>query len=169
MPPINALEVLAAMISPAVLMAAGSSVVLSTSNRLGRVVDRVRLLMKDAQRLEQASPETETPAESAEHDLILEQLDYCSRRMNLLRSALAGLYASLALLVLTSLLIGLFVVVKGEAGWMPLGTGLAGAVAFLFSMLQLVREAAWAVIGTQNEMQFISQLLAKRRPPQRKH
>ena len=84
--------------------------------------------------------------------------------MNLLRSALAGLYASLALLVLTSLLIGLMVLLKGDAGWIPLGTGLAGAVAFLFSMLQLVREAAWAVIGTQSEMQYISRLLAKRRP-----
>jgi len=164
----NTLEVLAAMISPAVLMAAGSSVVLSTSNRLGRVVDRVRLLMKDAQRLDQASPESETPAEIAQHDFILEQLDFCSRRMNLLRSALAGLYLSLALLVLTSLLIGLFVLLKGDAGWIPLGTGLTGAVAFLFSMLQLIREAAWAVLGTQSEMQFISQLLAKRRPPQKK-
>lgn len=164
MPPINALEVLAAMISPAVLMAAGGSVVLSTSNRLGRVVDRVRMLMKDAQRLDQVSLETESAEEAFQHDFILEQLDYCARRMNLLRSALAGLYASLALLVLTSLLIGLMVLLKGDAGWMPLGTGLTGALAFLFSMLQLVREAAWAVIGTQNEMQYISRLLAKRRP-----
>ncbi len=162
MPPINTLEVLAAMISPAVLMAAGGSVVLSTSNRLGRVVDRVRYLMKDAQRLDQVSPEVESPAEAAEHELILSQLDFCSRRMNLLRSALAGLYASLALLVTTSLLIGLMVLLKGEAGWLPLGTGLTGAIAFLFSMLQLVREAAWAVLGTKNEMQFISKLLTKR-------
>ena len=167
MPPINTLEVLAAMISPAVLMAAGGSVVLSTSNRLGRVVDRVRYLMKDAQRLDQVTHEAETAMEAAEHDLILEQLDYCSRRMNLLRSALAGLYASLALLVTTSLLIGLMVLLKGEAGWVPLLTGLSGALAFLFSMLQLVREAAWAVFGTQNEMQFISRLLSKRRPQKR--
>jgi hypothetical protein len=150
------------MISPAVLMAAGGSVVLSTSNRLGRVVDRVRYLMKDAQRLDLVAAETETAAEAAEHELILAQLDYCSRRMNLLRSALAGLYASLALLVMTSLLIALMVLLKGDAGWVPLGTGLAGALAFLFSMLQLVREAAWAVLGTQNEMQFISKILAKR-------
>jgi hypothetical protein len=128
------------------------------------VVDRVRLLMKDAQRLDQVPPESETLAEIAQHDFILEQLDYCSRRMNLLRSALAGLYLALALLVLTSLLIGLFVLLKGDAGWIPLGTGLTGALAFLFSMLQLIREAAWAVFGTQNEMQFISQLLARRRP-----
>jgi hypothetical protein len=152
------------MISPAVLMAAGGSVVLSTSNRLGRVVDRVRNLMKDAQRLDLVAAESETPAEVAEHDLILAQLDYCSRRMNLLRSALAGLYGALALLVMTSLLIALMVLLKGDAGWMPLATGLAGALAFLFSMLQLVREAAWAVLGTQNEMQFISKILAKRRP-----
>ena len=84
--------------------------------------------------------------------------------MYLLRSALAGLYASLALLVLTSLVIGLMVLLKGEAGWVPLGTGLTGALAFLFSMLQLVREAAWAVIGTQGEMEFIERLLARRRP-----
>jgi hypothetical protein len=164
LPPINALEVLAAMISPAVLMAAGSSVILSTSNRLGRVVERVRQLMKDAQRLEGVDPATETPAEAEQHDFILQQLEFCALRMNLLRSALAGLYTSLALLVLTSLLIGVLIFLRGDAGWLPLGTGLTGAFAFLFSMVQLVREAAWAVIGTQGEMAFIERLLNRRKP-----
>ena len=70
-------------------------------------------------------------------------------------------------MVLTSLLIGLFVLLRGDAGWLPLGTGLTGALAFLFAMLQLVREAAWAVIGTQGEMEFIERLLARRRSKQK--
>jgi hypothetical protein len=161
--PINAIEILAAMISPAVLMAAAGSVVLSTSNRLGRVVDRTRQLLHDAQRLDTVPPESESDMERAQHDLILEQLDFLSRRMYLLRAALAGLYGSMALLVMTSLLIGLLVLLQGDAGWMPLLTGLSGAMGFLYSVLQLLREAALAVVSTQVEMRFIKQLLTRRR------
>lgn len=151
------------MISPAVLMAAAGSVVLSTSNRLGRVVDRTRQLMQDAQRLDKVAPEAESELERAQHDLILEQLDFLSRRMYLLRAALAGLYGSMCLLVMTSLLIGLMVMFQGDAGWMPLITGLTGALGYLYSVVQLLREAALAVISTQVEMRFIKQLLTRRR------
>ncbi|WP_145098846.1 DUF2721 domain-containing protein [Anatilimnocola aggregata] len=163
MPNINAIEILAAMISPAVLMAAAGSVVLSTSNRLGRVVDRTRGLLQDAQRLDKLTGQEETPAEKAQHDFILEQLDYLSQRMYLLRSALAGLYTSMSLLVMTSLLIGVLILFRGDAGWIPLLTGFTGAIAFLFSVLQLLREATLAVLSTQVEMRFIKQLLAKRK------
>lgn len=41
-------EVLGAMITPAVLISACGTLVLSTSNRLSRVVDRVRVLAREA-------------------------------------------------------------------------------------------------------------------------
>ena len=51
----SATEVLAAMIPPALLISASGTLVLSTSNRLSRVVDRVRVLARDAEQL-QATP-----------------------------------------------------------------------------------------------------------------
>ena len=44
MDPAAAIAVLTAMITPAVLISACGSMILSTSGRLGRVVDRVRAL-----------------------------------------------------------------------------------------------------------------------------
>ena len=41
----SALAVLTAMITPAVLISACGALILSTSTRLGRVVDRVRMLI----------------------------------------------------------------------------------------------------------------------------
>jgi len=43
-PTLSAVAVLTAMITPAVLISACGSMILSTSSRLGRVVDRVRAL-----------------------------------------------------------------------------------------------------------------------------
>ncbi len=42
--PANALAILTAMITPAVLISACAALIFSTATRLGRVVDRVRLL-----------------------------------------------------------------------------------------------------------------------------
>jgi hypothetical protein len=45
-------EILGAMITPAVLISASGVLVLSTSNRVGRTVDRVRALAVEVERLQ---------------------------------------------------------------------------------------------------------------------
>jgi hypothetical protein len=45
-------EILGAMITPAVLISASGVLVLSTSNRVGRTVDRVRALATEVERLQ---------------------------------------------------------------------------------------------------------------------
>ena len=49
--PQNALAILTAMITPAVLISACGALIFSTSTRLGRVVDRVRSLSRAFQEL----------------------------------------------------------------------------------------------------------------------
>ena len=48
-------EVLGAMITPAVLISASGVLVLSTSNRVGRTVDRVRAIAAEVERLQISS------------------------------------------------------------------------------------------------------------------
>jgi hypothetical protein len=68
-----AIAVLVAMITPAVLISACGSMILSTSTRLGRVVDRVRVL---SDRLENMPGPNERGATNAERlRLIFQQLD----------------------------------------------------------------------------------------------
>src|SRR5215211_4444289 len=79
LPPAN--EVLGAMITPALLISAAGTLVLSTSTRLARVVDRVRVL---GQMAEELQPADGTPAEDMEEKrkLIFDQLGKLTARIN---------------------------------------------------------------------------------------
>jgi hypothetical protein len=59
-------EVLGAMITPAVLISAAGTLVLSTSQRLSRVVDRIRVLAAEAERLQGPPGSTSAPVQVGE-------------------------------------------------------------------------------------------------------
>ncbi len=164
-----ATEVLGAMITPAVLISASGTLVLSTSNRLTRVVDRVRVLAQEAEELHaEASRDAAagTTGEAALHErkrqLIADQLGRLSQRALLLRTALSTLYMAIGLLVATSIAIGLVALVEWRYGWLPVALGLAGAGALLVGSLLLVREARLAVGSTLQEMEFVRQAVGRR-------
>ena len=99
----SASEVLGAMITPAVLISASGTLVLSTSNRLTRVVDRVRSLAGEAEELRKGETSDEAQKRAA---LIVEQIPLLSTRALLLRSALTAFYSAIGLLVTTSIAVG---------------------------------------------------------------
>jgi len=105
--------------------------VLSTSNRLSRGVDRVRVLALEAERL------TTQPGEHARarSQLIFEQLSILTSRALILRTAITVLYVSIGLLVMTSIAIGV-------------SAGLCGASTLLHGSLLFVREARLAAGST---------------------
>lgn len=150
----SASEVLGAMITPAVLISASGTLVLSTSNRLTRVVDRVRALAGEAERLRKEGIEEETRTR-----LIAEQLPVLSRRALLLRSALTVLYTAIGLLVATSIAVGIVAVLGWTYGWVPVVFGLAGACALLYGSLLLVREARLAIGFTLRELTTIRDMV----------
>jgi hypothetical protein len=152
-------EVLAAMITPAVLISASGTLVLSTSNRLGRVVDRIRELMTAAEELPDESVELEIVEKRA---MIADQVGWLTRRLQMLETTLTILYASIGLLVGSSLTVGLSTATNGALGWLPVGFGLLGAVGLLFGATQLVREARLAVRGTLNEIDHITKVVARK-------
>jgi Protein of unknown function (DUF2721) len=149
-------EVLGAMITPAVLISASGTLVLSTSNRLTRVVDRVRALASEAEQMRKEG----TPAE-ARRQLIASQLPVLSKRALLLRSALGALYAAIGFLVATSIAVGITAALQWAYGWVPVISGLAGASALLWGSLLLVREARLAIGSTLQEMEFLGREVAR--------
>ena len=101
----SAIAVLTAMITPAVLISACGSMILSTSTRLGRVVDRVRVL---SERLEEMSERNEKGAINAERQaLIFQQLDKLTSRARILQRCMVTFYLSLGMFVATSVAIGI--------------------------------------------------------------
>lgn len=150
----SASEVLGAMITPAVLISASGTLVLSTSNRLTRVVDRVRSLATEAEDLH-VEGGTRSDGAAARVRLIADQLPLLTARAVLLRSALTALYAAIGLLVATSIAVGIVASLGWEYGWIPVLSGLAGACALLWGSLLLVREARLAIGFTLQEMDYL--------------
>jgi hypothetical protein len=152
-----AAEVLGAMITPAVLISAGGTLVLSTSNRLGRVVDRVRVLAHDAEALDVSPHDAETDRKRA---LIVSQLRNLSKRAVILRSSIAALYTAIGFLVATSISIGAFTLLRWEYNWFPVTLGMVGACALLWASVLLVREGRLAINSTLEEMKYVRRLLS---------
>src|SRR3954467_1361652 len=82
--------VLTAMITPAVLISASGTMILSTSTRLGRVVDRVRQLSDRLRGL--AREETDVEFLEEERAMLYDQLDKLTSRSRLLQRALTTFY-----------------------------------------------------------------------------
>jgi hypothetical protein len=165
---ISAGEVLAAMITPALLISATGTLVLSTSNRLSRVVDRVRVLARDAEQLvgETRGPRALDPDASdpgflfAKRTLITSQLTALAQRALLLRSALAALYTAIGFLVATSIAVGTVTSFGLRFSWPVIGLAMVGACALLWGSVLLVREGRQAIGSTLEEMQWVRQVVA---------
>jgi hypothetical protein len=159
LPPAN--EVLGAMITPALLISAAGTLVLSTSNRLARVVDRVRTLGKMTEDLH---PPDGMPAAEVDdkRQLITEQLGKLSARIGYLVPAIATLYTAIGLLVASSISIGLVAVVGWRNAWFPVALGLIGACALFYASTLLVREVRLAAGSTLNEMNYVRRVMARK-------
>jgi len=155
-------EVLAAMITPAILISATGTLVLSTSNRLSRVVDRVRVLARDAEQLV-GTHEPRAPDPGflhAKRTLITSQLTALAERALLLRSALAALYTAIGFLVATSIAVGTVTSFGLRFSWPVIGLAMVGACALLWGSVLLVREGRQAIGSTLEEMQWVRQVVA---------
>src|SRR6185295_3265493 len=148
----SAIAVLTAMITPAVLISACGSMILSTSSRLGRVVDRVRAL---SDRLEtMAAREESGPALAERQASIFNQLDKLTSRARILQRCMVIFYMSLGMFVATSV-----VPFTGNQRYnmIPVVLGLAGACFLFYGSILLILEARLALSTIHGEMDFIWQ------------
>jgi hypothetical protein len=154
------------MITPAVLISASGVLILSTSNRVSRTVERVRSLAITVKRL-QDNREARSTADvtPAKRQHLAAQLAQVSERALLLRSAMTALYTAVGLLVATSILVGLVALLQWNYGWLPVVLGFAAACAFLYGSWLLVREARLALRSTLEELSFAQGAVLERAAP----
>ena len=151
---VSAITVLTAMITPAVLISACGSMILSTSTRLGRVVDRVRAL---SDRLEEMTNNIADGGDFTERQaVIFQQLDKLTSRARILQRCMVTFYVSLGLFVATSVAIGI-VPFTGNAryNFVPVVLGIAGAMFLFYGSVLLILEARLALSTIHAEMDFI--------------
>jgi hypothetical protein len=145
----TALAILSAMITPAVLISACGQLVISTSARLGRTVDRTRKVLS---RFEEIRGQ-ESLAE--ERRMLYEQLNFTTRRSRLLQRALTMLYLALAVFVATSVSIGMVALSGQRYDWIPVAFGMVGAGLLFLTSLLLIAEARLTWLAVNNEMDFV--------------
>jgi hypothetical protein len=152
-------EILSSMITPALLISASGTLSLSTANRLGRVVDRIRSLTDLAESL----PDGVATDEVVEkRTLIADQIQWHTRRLWLLQHTIVTLYTAIGLLVGASLTVGLSASTKWALGWVPVAFGLSGAVALFLAASMLIRESRLAVYGAVVEIDYVRKVVARK-------
>ncbi len=150
----SAIAVLTAMITPAVLISACGSMILSTSIRLGRVVDRVRALSDRWEGMTGKGNDREVLRERQE--VIFDQLDKLTSRARILQRSMVAFYLALGIFVATSVAIGL-VALKSHPRYnlAPIILGLLGACCLFYGSILLIFEARLALSTIHLEMDFI--------------
>lgn len=155
----SALEVLAAMITPALLISACGTFILSTSNRLGRVVDRARVVSDKMEELMRRESEIEMLEER--RSMFMDHMDKLSVRAKLLQRTLTVLYLASAVFVATSVAIGILSVFGSHYVWLPLAMGIGGACFLFYGSVMLIFEARLAVATMESEMSFLAGLVRR--------
>lgn len=147
---------LTAMISPALFLTATGSLIISTSNRMSRIVDRIRDLTDLSDQIDRGVTELDFPEHRRQH--IANQLEHLVWRSDRVRSALTALYAGLTAFVGTSLGLAIDVLLGHLVEAVPTMLAVCGVVLLMAASVQLVREARAALRSNRLEISFHHEL-----------
>jgi hypothetical protein len=157
--PSNALAVLTAMITPAVLISACGALIFSTASRLGRVIDRVRFL---AARFEELARNPAADEMATERLALLQaQLERQTTRARLIQRSLVAYYSSVGIFVATSVAIAVLNSVARNYLWVAVVLSLFGAVFMLYGSFLLIVESRMALAAIVSEIEFLSSVSRK--------
>ncbi len=150
------LGILTSMLTPAILISACGTLILSTSSRLGRVVDRVRNLFV---RFEELSQHGEVKENNSKRiSIIFSQLSKLTKRSKYLQRGITSFYVSLSFFVGTSVVIGILNVIGKDFNWIPIALGIFGAVILLYGSIMLILETKLALSSVHEEMDFLLEM-----------
>jgi hypothetical protein len=157
--PANALAVLTAMITPAVLISACGALIFSTATRLGRVIDRVRFL---SARFEELAKNPNADDMATERVALLQQqLERQTTRARLIQRSLVAFYSALGVFVATSVAIAVLNAVARNYLWTAVALGLFGSMFMLYGSVLLIVESRMALAAIISEIEFLSKVSRK--------
>ena len=153
----SSLEFLTAMVTPTLLISAVGSLVLSTSTRLGRVVDRVRDLERRLSDLIYTQHKDDVPLYDKRVEVIVDLLDLATSRSRILQRALATFYYGIGFFIMTSVSIAVASLL-GIYRWAPVPIGLVGIMFVFYGAILMIRETRMATATVNAEMDFTWEL-----------
>ncbi len=149
----STIEFLTAMVTPTLLISATGSLVLSTSTRLGRVVDRARELESRLSELITIEDKSTIPLYDKRLDTIVKLLDKVTSRSRILQRALSAFYYGLGFFILTSVTIAIAAFFTTYR-WIPIPVGIIGIMYLFWGSVQMLRETRLATATINAEMDF---------------
>jgi hypothetical protein len=149
----SSLGILSSMITPAVLILAGGSLIATTSQRLGRVIDRVRKISQEFTQIETQEKEDQHAANKRK--ILYSLLHKSALRCRLLTRAMTLLYISLGFFVATSLSIGVVSITHITYVWIPTALGLLGATLLFVSSAILIIESRLTLRTIADEIDYV--------------
>ena len=149
----STIEFLTAMVTPTLLISATGSLVLSTSTRLGRVVDRARELESRLSELITIEDKSRIPLYDKRLDTTVKLLDKVTSRSRILQRALSAFYYGLGFFILTSVTIAIAAFFTTYR-WIPIPVGIIGIMYLFWGSVQMLRETRLATATINAEMDF---------------
>lgn len=154
-------ETVSAMIAPALFLTATGSLIISTANRIGRIIDRIRVLVELGDRLDRGDHGLDFPDARRAH--IDEELAHLQRRSVRTLWAVTLLYLAFACFVGTSLAIGFDSLLGHHLAALPTVFAVCGVTALLGACVNLLLEARAALSSNGLELRFHRELQERRR------
>ena len=133
---------LTAMLAPAFFLTATASLLLSANNRLARIIDRARTLLKEL-------PDVQDPLQRALHE---QRIAMQRRRSLIILRAGQLLYVAISLFVGTSLAVAADNLLAHRLGMVPTLLAALGVLAMFAASILLARESTLAVKAVNEEM-----------------
>ena len=133
---------LTAMLAPAFFLTATASLLLSANNRLARIIDRARTLLKELKDLE----------DPLQRPLYEQRISLQRRRSLIILRAGQLLYGAISLFVGTSLAVAADNLLAHRLGMLPTVLAALGVLAMFAASLLLARESTLAVKAVNEEM-----------------
>src|SRR4051812_34971362 len=139
LPSTDVYATLSAMITPAIFLTANGSLIISTSNRMSRIVDRIRVLNEQGDKLCRGPTDLDFPKDRLDH--VHDQINRLVWRSDRIRYALTMLYLGFGAFVGTSLMLAMDTLSGNRLMALPTLLAVLGVTFMLGACVNLVREA----------------------------
>lgn len=153
-------ETLSAMIAPALFLTANGSLIISTSNRMARIVDRIRVVNDQYDQLVRGK---------TDHDFVEERAGHCQAQLlrlagrnDRIRYALMMLYFAFCTFAGASLMLAVDVLTGHRIGGLPTALAIVGVTSMLGAAVNLLLEALAALRTYRLESAFYRDLQERR-------
>jgi Protein of unknown function (DUF2721) len=145
-------RILTSMITPAVLISACGTLILSTSARMGRIFDRVNVMKGEIEAVITGS--ISHPIDRITH--LRGQIDLQRRRAMLIQKAMLSLYTATLLFVASSLAIAVNVAYDSkDLAWVPTLIALCGGLFLFIASALLLYESRFNLRFVNRSIDFI--------------